>query len=70
MTTILANTVVDPSNDEAFVILTQLSLDQMAAIFQDYIFKCIFVDETFCILIKRSLKLVPKGSIDNTPGLV
>ena len=36
----------------------------------DYLFKSIFVNETFCILIKISPKLVPKGSIDNTPALV
>ena len=70
MTTILANTVVYPSNDQAFIILTHISLDKMAVIFADYIFKCIFVDETFCILIKISLKLGFKGEIGNTPALV
>ena len=42
----------------------------MAAIFADYIFKCILVDVTFCVLIEISLKLVSKGSVDNTPALV
>ena len=41
----------------------------MAAISQT-IFKCIFLDETFFILIKSSLKFVPKGPIDNNTALV
>ena len=50
--------------------LTHLPLDKMAALFPDDIFRCIFAKEKFCILIKISLKFVPKGSIDNTPALV
>ena len=42
----------------------------MAAILADDIFKCIFVNESFSILIKISLKFVPKGPIDNNPALV
>ena len=38
--------------------------------FADDIFSCIFVNEKFCILIKISLKFVPKGPIDNNPTLV
>ena len=38
--------------------------------FADDIFRCIFVNEKFCILIKISLKLLPKGPIDNNPALV
>ena len=34
------------------------------------IFKCIFVNEKFCILIEISLSFVPKGPIDNNPALV
>ena len=34
------------------------------------IFRCIYLNEKFCILIRISLKFVPKGSIDNNPGLV
>ena len=34
------------------------------------IFKCIFVNENFIISIKFSLKLVPKGPINNIPALV
>ena len=49
--------------------LTHLPLDKMAAILADEIFRCIFVNEFF-ILIKISLKSVPKGPIDNIPALV
>ena len=38
--------------------------------FADGIFRCIFVNEKFCTLIKISLKFVPKGSIENNPALV
>ena len=36
----------------------------------DDIFVCFFVNEKFYILIKISLKLVPKDRIDNTQALV
>ena len=45
--------------------LSHLPLDNMAAIF-----RCIFVNEKFCILIKISLNFVPKGPIDINPALV
>ena len=38
--------------------------------FADDIFRSVFVNETFCILIRISLKFVPKGPIDNNPALV
>ena len=38
--------------------------------FADDIFRCIFVNEKFDILIKISLKFVPKGPIGNKPALV
>ena len=38
--------------------------------FADDILWCIFVNENFYILIKISLKFVPKGPIDNNPALV
>ena len=38
--------------------------------FADDIFRCIFVNEKFCILIKISLKFVSEGPIDNNPALV
>ena len=34
------------------------------------IFKCIFLNENVLISIKISLKLVPKGQINNIPALV
>ena len=37
--------------------------------FTDNIFRCIFVNEKFCISIKISLKFVPKGPIDNNAAL-
>ena len=38
--------------------------------FADNIFRCIFLNKKFCILIKISLKFVPKGPTDNNPALV
>ena len=38
--------------------------------FADDIFKCIFLNENVWILIKISLKFVPKGPINNIPALV
>ena len=38
--------------------------------FADDVFKCIFVNEKFCILVTISLTFVPKGTIDNDPALV
>ena len=37
--------------------------------FADNMFRYIFVNEEFCILIKISLKFLPKGIIDNNPAL-
>ena len=38
--------------------------------FGDNIFKCIFVNEKFCILIQIPLKFISKGPIDNKSALV
>ena len=38
--------------------------------FTDNIFRSIFWNEKFCLLINMSLKFVPKGPIDNKPALV
>ena len=38
--------------------------------FTDDIFKCIFMNNKYCILIQTSLKFVPKGLIDNKAVLV
>ena len=42
----------------------------MAANLADDIFKCIFMNEKFCISIQISLKVFPKAPIDNNPALV
>ena len=38
--------------------------------FADDVFKCIFVNEKFCISIQISLKFVPKGPMKNNPAVV
>ena len=35
----------------------------------DDIFRCIFVNEKICVMIKNSLKFVPMDSVDNNPAL-
>ena len=42
----------------------------MAATLEDDIFRSIFMNENFCILINISLKFISKGPIDNKPALV
>ena len=50
--------------------LTRLPQDNMAPHFTDDIFRCIFMNENFGILIEISLKFVPMGPIDNNQALV
>ena len=50
--------------------LARLPLDKMAVILAYDIFRHIFMNEKFFILIKNSLKFVAKVSIDNSPALV
>ena len=50
--------------------LTHLPPGQNGRHFTDDIFKCIFVNEKFFILIEISLKFVPKVPIDNNPAVV
>ena len=45
-----------------------LRLRQNGCYFADYIFRVIFLNENWCILIQMSLKFVPKGSVDNKPA--
>ena len=52
------------------IALTHLPLDKMAAILADDNFKCIFLNENDGILIRISLKFVPRSPIDNKPALV
>ena len=49
---------------------THLPLDKMAAVLADVIFKCIFLNENDRILIRISLKFVPRCLVDNKPALV
>ena len=42
----------------------------MAAISQTLFSDAFFLNEQFCILIKISLKFVPKSPTDNNPALV
>ena len=49
---------------------THCGRNKMTAIHTDDIFKRIFVNEKYCILIRISLKFVAKGQIYNIPALV
>ena len=49
--------------------LNTLRLGQNGHHFPDDIFKCIFLNENVWILIKISLKFVPRGPINNIPAL-
>ena len=50
--------------------INTLRLRQNGRHFPDDIFKCIFLNENVLILIKISLKFVPKGQIHNIRALV
>ena len=50
--------------------LTHWGWDKMAAILQTTCLKCIFFNENVWISIKILLKFVPRGPINNIPGLV
>ena len=52
------------------VMLTHLPLDKMAATFADDIFKCIFLNKKFCILIQISVKFIARGPIGSKSALV
>ena len=47
-----------------------ISPEQNGRHFADNIFRCIFMNEIFCIFIKISLKFVPMGPIDNKSAFV
>ena len=55
---------------QAFIRINSLKPRQNGHHFGDDVFKCIFLDENVWILIKISLKFVPKGPINNIPALV
>ena len=50
--------------------LTHLLLGQNGRRFADDIFRSIFMNEKFCILIKSSLKFAPMGPIDKNPAVI
>ena len=50
--------------------LTHLPLDKMVVMLADDIFKCIFLNEKFGIVIRISLKFIPKDPIDNKWAMV
>ena len=54
-----------PQENKATEMLTHLPLGKMAAILADDILKCIFLNENDKIPIETSLKLVPRGPINN-----
>ena len=51
-------------------LLNSSSPGQNGYLFADDIFRCIFTNEYFCILIQISLKFVPEGPLNNNPALV
>ena len=59
-------------NDMDFRVMGQIMEipEQNGCHFADGIFKCIFMNEKFCILIWISLKFVLKGLIDTMSALV
>ena len=63
------NTVLDTTNIMVLNLNT-LRPRQNGRHFPDAIFQCIFLNENVWILLKISLKFVPKGPINNIPALV
>ena len=57
-------------NDYIDSLINTLRQRQDGRHFADDIFKCIFLNENAWILIKISLKFIPKGPINNIPSLV
>ena len=62
--------LVHIGSHDIYIVLNSSLLGQNGHRFADDTFRCIFVNEKCCILIKISLKCVPYGSIDNKPTLV
>ena len=56
--------------DDRSYTLNTLRPRQNGRHFADDVFKCIFLNEYVCILLKISLKFVAKGPINNIPSLV
>ena len=51
---------------DIYVFLNSFPSGQNGRLFAGDILICIFVNEKFCILVKISLKFVPKGGVDYT----
>ena len=66
MVTQLIVTYMSPQNSRIYLISPWTKWLHFA----DDIFRCIFMNEKFCILIKISMKFVPGGPIGNDPALV
>ena len=70
--------IVDTSSDirvkasslNAIIIIKSSPPEQSGRYFTDGIFRCIFMNKKFCVLIEISLKFVPRGPINNIPALV
>ena len=58
------------SDGHCWILVNSSPSGQNCRHFADDIFRCIFMNEKFCILIKISLKFLPKFPIDNNPALV
>ena len=52
-----------PSPTGTHEVFNSSSLDQIAAILADDVFRCIFLNETFCIFIRISLKFVLRAQL-------
>ena len=60
---------VSDTMQQPYAILTHLP-GQNGRRLADDIFRCIFMNEKFCFLIKLSLKFIRKCPISNNPALV
>ena len=58
------------SDGHCWILVNSSPSGQNGRYFADDIFRWIFMNEKFCILIKISLKFLPKFPIDNNPALV
>ena len=56
--------------DQCDLTFKLISPGQNGRHFADDIFRCIFVNEKVCILMKISLKFVPKGPIYSNPAFI
>ena len=70
MTDFESTVVIKPNKISGMDCFKTLRPRQEGRHFPDDILKCIFLDENVLIVIKMSLKFVPKGPINNIPALV